>query len=149
LLDKPEAFANPAEDLELCYLARLTPRATEDGRVIGGDAAFVYASEKFLKFRDWPSYARDCANNAVNAAFALAEQGMTLPARQTKLAIFTAENWTQAKPYLLVNDQILITWELGDDRDSIVIRPEDALAEPMIALIRAGEASQRQIGGQT
>jgi hypothetical protein len=68
LLDKPEALANPVEELELRYLARLTPRATENGRVVGGDAAFVYASEKFLKFCDWPSYARDCANNAVNAA---------------------------------------------------------------------------------
>ena len=106
--------------------------------MLGGESAFIYATERFLDYRAWPAYVRACANNAV-AALCLLWGGLPLPAsaelvafetlgflsaksspevRGTRLAIFRAENWAQSRA-LVVVDGDLIAWGPGDAPDDL------------------------------
>jgi hypothetical protein len=113
-----------------------SPSESTPGSVIGGEAALVYASERFLDYRGWPAYARTCADIAVGAVLAAME--WLDEAWGMRLAIFHAENWTKSWSVVAVGDDLIVI-EQGDDPDLPRIQSEYRHAGAMRALIRQAE----------
>src|SRR5262245_24853134 len=109
--------------LELCYLGRLTAN---------GDAAFVYASERFLARNSWPSDVWYCAKDAVSV-LSLCE--VVFPDEGARLAIFYGENLGVQITVVVGND--LIAWGPTDTPGKeFCIWKEREHADAMLELIR-------------
>ena len=137
--------------LELDYLCNLRVRA--DGRSIGFDRGFVYASERFLALDEWPIYVSTAAGNGARILATIGDAPLATPISiaeakkmavvdgpprewAVRLAIFADPNVNRTEAVLMMHDGRLITW--GDD---LTIRPETARAPAMAELIEHAVAT--------
>jgi hypothetical protein len=144
----------PMSALELDYLCNLRVRAY--GRSLGFDPGLVYASERFLAFDEWPTYAKRAAENGarilamigdaplatpISAAEAKKMAVVDGPSREwaVRLAIFADPNVRRTEAVLLMPDGRLITW------DDLTIRLETARAPAMTELIEQAATAELRV----